>query len=436
MIVMAKKSTKLEALQQMFSENNITPDTIEKSDALISEIKKLAERVPDYRHESYIRHPLCSIIMIVFFAVLANANEWSEIESFAKRKEKWLCRHLDLPYGVPTDDTYRLVIGNIDTKYFFEGTVALLINSIEELLKIQKDRPAVHEKAVVSVDGKESRGSKRKDSQSGAVKAYQTLNVYSDDYGMCVAQEFIEKKTNEIPAAQEVLKRMDLTNTIVTADAMNCQKGTVAVIAGAGGDYVLGLKGNHGTFYAEAVEYFDAEKQEELKQGQEYKKTVEKEHGGIVSREYFISEDTEWYPDRKEWKNLKSFGMVRKSLEKADGGSITESRYYICSIPADVDELERAVRRHWGVENHVHWQLDFTFQDDKNTSMAGTGAKNLQTMKKIALSILRLVKDSYRISMKRIRYELSLDYETEIEKILSLLNVESVKQALGKQGIL
>ena len=81
-----------------------------------------------------------------------------------------------------------------------------------------------------------------------------------------------------------------------------------------------------------------------------------------------------------------------------------------------MEEFERAARGHWGVENCLHWHLDFTFRDDKNKSMAKTGAKNLQIMKKIALSILRLVKESYKLSMKRIRYDLSLDFENGIEK--------------------
>ena len=71
--------------------------------------------------------------------------------------------------------------------------------------------------------------------------------------------------------------------------------------------------------------------------------------------------------------------------------------------------FERAARGHWEVEIELYWHMNFTFRDDKNTSMAKTGAKNLQIMKKIVLSILRLIKESYKISMKRIRYELSLD---------------------------
>lgn len=99
-----------------------------------------------------------------------------------------------------------------------------------------------------------------------------------------------------------------------------------------------------------------------------------------------------------------------------------------------MEEFERAARGHGGVEVNLHWQLDFTFRDDKNTSMAKTGAKNLQIMKKIVLSILSLVKESYKLSMKRIRYELSLDYENGVEKMLSMLDTERIKHALEPKG--
>lgn len=431
---MAKKSTRLEALHSIFEENGISPDTIELNDFLIQDIKKLAEAVPDYRHPSYTRHLLGDIIMIVFFAVLGNADEWGEIESFAKRKEKWLRKYLELPFGIPTDDTYRVVMGNINTEHFYQVTVQRLLHTIEKIVLLSGKEEDIYEKSIVSVDGKESRGSKRKPGERGEVKALQTLNVYSNDCGICLAQRFIGEKTNEIPAAQELLRLMDLRDTIVTADAMNCQKETASAIASGKGDYVLALKGNQQLFYEEVRVYFEEGVLEKLK-GKEgcYKKTVEPEHGGIAVREYYITEDTGWYSEREKWKKLKSFGMVHKVLKKADGTKEEEYRYYICSIGEDADEFERASRGHWGVEVKLHWHLDFTFRDDKNTSMGKTSAKNLQIMKKIALAILGLVKESYRISMKRIRYELSLDYENEIERMLSMLNMESVEKALNSK---
>lgn len=432
---MSKKSTRLELLQNVFEENGISSDSIELNDALIKDIKKYADAVHDYRHPSYVKHKLSDIIMIVFFAMLSNANEWAEIESFAKKKETWLRKYLDLPNGVPTDDTYRIVIGNIKVEHFFKITVKLLIDTVNHILSISGSEGDAYEKSIVSVDGKVSCGSARKETRDGEVKALQTLNVYSGDYGICLGQKFIGEKTNEIPAAQEILNLMDLKDTIVTADAMNCQKDTIKVIVQGKGDYVLALKGNQPLFYDEVKRYFDRECLEGLKKKENcYKKTIEPEHGGSVTREYYITEETGWYSEKKEWKNLSSFGMVHKTLKKPDGSCSTENRYYICSIKADVDEFERAARGHWGVENHLHWQMDFTFRDDKNKSMAKTGAKNLQIMKKIAMSILRLVKESYKISMKRIRYELSLDFENEIERMLSMLNIDSIKKALQSAG--
>ena len=314
-----------------------------------------------------------------FVPILGNANEWGEIESFARKKEKWLRKYLELPYGIPTDDTFRIVIGNINTDHFFEMTVQLLMQSVNDIIYLSGKETDLHGKNLLSVDGKESRGSKRKSGNNGEAKALQTLNVYSSDYGMCLAQKFIEEKTNEIPAAQELLKLMDLKGTIVTADALNCQKDTVSAIVGSKGDYVLALKGNQPLFYEEVQGFFDEEKREKIREsGNGYKKTVEKEHGGVAQREYYITEDVGWYTDRKQWKKLKAFGMVHKTLRK--------------------------------------------------------GAKNLQIMKKIVLSILRLVKESYKLSMKRIRYELSLDYENGVERMLSMLDIESIKHALESKG--
>lgn len=215
---------------------------------------------------------------------------------------------------------------------------------------------------------------------------------------------------------------------------MNCQKETAAAIVSGKGDYVLALKGNQQLFYEEIQAYFEEEVLEKLKKKEGcYKKTVEPEHGGVAVREYYITEDTGWYSEHGKWKKLKSFGMVHKSLKKANGLKEEECRYYICSIGENADEFERAARGHWGVEVNLHWHLDFTFEDDKNRSMGKTSAKNLQLMKKIALAILGLVKESYKISMKRIWYELSLDYESEIEKMLSMLDMESVKRALEQK---
>lgn len=162
---MAKKSTKLEAMRDILQREGITPDSIKNNDGLIRELKKNADAIPDYRHPSYTRHPLGDVVMIAFFALLGNANEWGEIESFARRKEKWSRKYLELPNGVPTDDTIRIVIGNIDTGHFFQVVVQLLLNTVDGVSSLSETE--THERASVAVDGKESRGSKRNETSTG-----------------------------------------------------------------------------------------------------------------------------------------------------------------------------------------------------------------------------------------------------------------------------
>lgn len=299
---MAKKSTKLEELQGIFKENYTSFKNIETNTSLVKEIKKNADAVPGYRHPSYTKHPLGDIIMVAFFAMVADANEWAEIEIFARKKEKWLRKYLELPYGIPTDDTFRIVIGNIDAGHFFNVTIQLLLKTAENLLSAGGEVEETAEKPVIAVDGKESCGSKRRytNESKEKVKPLHTLNVYSCEYGMCIAQEFIGEKTNEIPAAQEILKTMDLHGAIVTADALNCQKETVSAIVKGKGDYVLALKGNQHLFYEEVKRYFDEETIKMLKNKEDcYYKTVEKEHGGIAEREYYITSDTGWFHEKK-----------------------------------------------------------------------------------------------------------------------------------------
>lgn len=428
---MARKSGKIGDIQETLKDYNIRIKDITVNDVFIRSLSKEAAKVPDYRHPSYVKHKLQDILSICILGFLADCNEWEEIADFAQQKEKWLKKYLELPNGVPSSDTIRVVAGNIDAAYFYQAVV----QSLEELVK--DVHTAVigenQEKEILSMDGKESRGSKRIQGCSGTVKPLQALNLYSSDCGFCIGQEFIKEKTNEIPAGPVLLGKMDLNGKIVTWDALNTQKETVESVICGKGDYVAALKGNHPLFYKELQEYFSEETLKGLeKTPGHYKKTVEKEHGGIVTREYYQTDETWWYEDKNKWKGLATFGIVKKKLEKPDGKTVEERRYYISSLPVDVELFSKAVRGHWGVENQLHWHLDFTFRDDYNTTAEKTCAKNMQMLKKIALAVLRIVQGMYGQSLKRIRKTIARDCEKELENILSALSADAIKAALYK----
>ncbi len=428
---MARKSGKIGDIQETLKDYSIGIKDITGNDIFIRCLSKEAAKVPDYRHPSYVKHKLQDILSICILGFLADCNEWEEIADFARQKEKWLKKYLELPNGVPSSDTIRVVAGNIDAAYFYQAVV----QSLEEL--VNDVHTAVkgygQEKEILSMDGKESRASKRVSGSKGEIKALHTLNLYSSGCGFCIGQEFIKEKTNEIPAGPVLLGKMDLKGKIVTWDALNTQKETVESVIRGKGDYVAALKGNHPLFYKEVQEYFS----DGILEGLEkipgyYKKTVEKEHGGIVTREYYQTDETGWYEDKKKWKGLATFGMVKKKLEKPDGKTVEEKRYYISSLPVDVELFSKAARGHWRVENKLHWHLDFTFKDDYNTTAEKTCAKNMQMLKKIALAVLRIVQTLYSQSLKRIRKTIARDCEKELENILSALSSDAIKAALYK----
>ena len=435
---MARKAKKLIELGEKIKGHVI--DEIENVNVVVlEELADELNEVSDPRDEAFVRHKLGDVIMIILFAVLANANEWLEVEVFGKKNELWLRKFLELPYGIPTDDTYRIVLSRLNVNYVYDLVVGFLMKKLDAILNIFSTPGEVKKKEIMSCDGKVSKSSKRNATDQEGAKPLNTLNAYSSDWGMCVDQEFIEDKTNEIPAMPILLGRLNLENTIVTWDALNTQKGTVEAVVKGGGHYVGALKGNQPNLYADVKDYFNEETlavirhEDEDRVSKQYKKTVENEHSAVVTREYYIEPQIDWLNGREKWAGLASIGAVVKTTKKNGTDEVViETRYYICSI-TDIDDFERAARDHWGVENGLHWHLDYTFKDDKNTTKKGNGAEGLQIIKKIALSLLKIAQVLYppRTSLKIIRYRLSLDFDNEIEKIFTALNSDSIKEAFS-----
>ena len=100
-----------------------------------------------------------------------------------------------------------------------------------------------------------------------------------------------------------------------------------------------------------------------------YQLTREKSHEAVIKYEYYQTEKVEWYSDIKSWEGLKSIGLVKKKIEKSDGSITEEKRYYISSLLLNINEFSNAIRKHWNVENKLHWQMDFTFKSDDNTTV-------------------------------------------------------------------
>jgi len=410
---------------------------------VLESMKAEFEKIRDPRNPSYVTYKLADILIIMLLAVLANNNTWYDIEVFGYSHRKFLSKLLGMDNEkMPTDDTYRLIVSHINMNIVHGALVRLLINRIDNVIDKYGAVSEPSEPDIIPFDGKTSRASGRKQTfEQQKAKPLCTLNAYSSDYDMCLGQTFIDKKSNEIPAMPLLVKSMDISGAIVTCDALNTQPDTAAAIIGGGGMYVMPVKGNRKTLHTQLKGYFDEETRNNLENNTRrqpsYKITVEKEHGGTAIREYYISPFIWPLYHVEEWAGITAIGMVRRIFRSNKPGvAITYSdRYYILGGVSDIEIFARSARKHWNVEDKLHWQLDYTMNDDANKTMEGNGAEGLQLIKKAALSVLNVARVLYKpyVSLNYIRSSICQGFEDVILRVLSILDVDSLIEANRKE---
>lgn len=413
---MSKKSSKLMEISEMFNKVNINFEELNNEG--INDIITIVRKQKDTRYQPNVRHKIEDVILITLFAVLAKCNEWTEIESFAQKKEEWLKQYLELPNGIPSHDTIQRVISILNPSTLYSDTINYLINKIN-LITTNKT------KDILSMDGKTSNGSCRSSGINKDEDVVNTMSVYSNNYGFSLIQDYITEKSNEIPMGPNLLEKLKLEGCVVTADALNTQVETIKAILKGKADYVLPIKENQLLTYTEIKEYFEDNKLYEEVKKQNYKKTISKEHNSIITREYFMTDDINWMEKKNKWPGLKSIGLARNTIER-DGKKVIENRYYIISFLNDIELFSKSVRLEWGVENNLHAPLDIVFKEDSNKTLDKNGAKNLGIIRRIALAILKFVQTYYKKSLNLIRTDLSFDFENEIENIFKLLDTETL----------
>lgn len=396
----------------------------------IKRFLRLFKQIDDRRAEGMIDYPLSEIILIAFLAILCGAPSWFAIEQFGRAKEKWLKKFLKLENGIPSHDTFRRVFALIDPIQMETATVNFLMenmNSLKRSLKIKDSGPR-----LICVDGKEEKGTGRKYGTNEEIRNLQTLHVFDASSEICLFSRTIDKKTNEIPVAQEVLKTLQLKDCIVSFDALHTQKDTIEIIVGQKGDYVGALKGNQGTLSSDVETLFTPELKAKIKsEGKDYYETSEKSHGQIEVRRFYMYKAKQRFNGKLSWKNLRNFICYEKyTCNIITGKEATETRYYITSL-RDVELCAEAIRGHWSVENKLHWHLDASFDEDDNTTMDKNAFNNFSMLNKMALSLHKLVQPLMKnCSISIIRKVFGWDVEDSISKILNSFDEDVIKNAL------
>lgn len=422
---MARKSKELAYILEIFKEDEfIDEEKIELMDIdakFIYNLKENASYIVDEREIGYVLHSVESIILSVIFAIIANCNTFVQIYLFMQKHFEWLDRHIKFDNGLPSLSTVKRVIAFINPKELEN----ICLDSLQEFLK--NNEPLYRNKYFViedikSIDGKTANSSDRISSKKGKVAKTNAMSLYSIKNDCCEATEFIEEKTNEIPTGPKLLKRVNIKDCIIVFDALSTQKQTIEYIIENKGHYVAPVKGNQGSLEENIKLYFEDKKLFNDAKEKCYYSLEEKSHGTVEKREYIFTDDIEWLYKKNEWKGLKSIGVAIRTYQDKNGKTITDKRYFITNLHFErIELISKAIRGEWGIENKLHWYLDTVFLEDDNKCFLENSQKNLNIIRKFCLNILKIFKLQTKLSMNSIRFNISMDFEHEIEKIINIL---------------
>ena len=338
-------------------------------------LKYFAE-LRDPRVERNREHLLEEVLLISIAAVLSGAESWNDIADYGKAKLEWLKTFLTLPSGIPSHDTFNRVFAALDPEQLEKGFAAWA-GSIARLTA----------GSVVAIDGKSLRGTR----EPGSKAIVHMVSAWAEGNGLVLAQRKVDEKSNEITAIPKLLDALELSGTVVTIDAMGCQRSIAAKIAAKQADYILAVKENQGSLLDGIRDSF------QMLAADAVSEEIDCGHGRVERRTCSVIADLSLLEKAAEWPSLQ--GLVRIQAEryhKATGKTERETRFYITSLKSDAARLNRAIRQHWGIENKLHWMLDVGFGEDLSRKRAGHAAQNFSLLNRIALNILKQDKSSKR----------------------------------------
>jgi len=361
--------------------------------------------VSDPRLDRTKLHKLEDILAITICAVICTCDTWNEIEDFGEAHKDWFETFLELPNGIPSHDTFGRVLAALNPEDFercFQAWVTDLAGSSEGKL--------------IAIDGKALRRSV--DRASGKAAVY-LVSAWVQENHAVFGQVAVDDKSNEITAIPKLLEMLQLKNATVTIDAIGCQKDIAQKIIDRKGHYVLAVKGNQGTLHDDVKAFLDDAVQRDFKGlPHDLFEQTEKGHGRIETRRTWCTDKIGWLTDRHHWAGLCSVAVMDCQRKIGDQSSV-ERRYFISSLPArTAQRIAMAVRKHWRVENELHWSLDVCFNEDQSRARIKNAAENLSRVRRIALTLLRQdTSDTASLRRKRLRASWDQNYLLKVLRI-------------------
>lgn len=351
-------------------------------------IIEIFSKVQDPRLKPRCLHKLTDVLFIAFCTLLSNGEDFEDMVEFGHQRTDWLEEILELPNGIPSHDTFNRVLQMVDP----EELTTCLGEDASILIESVKGK-------LISFDGKKMRGvSPTSRGNSGLY----ILSAWVNENRICIGQEKVQDKSNEITAIPDLIDALDLEGSTVSIDAIGCQVDIAAKIVDALADYLLALKANQGNLFEEVSDDYI------WQSSKNHHKTWEYDHGRYETRKCQIASASEFLSPAllKKWKEIKTLIKIESERTINDVTSL-HTRYYISSEAQSAAYYNDAIRSHWGIENLLHWHLDVTFKEDANRARTGFAPQNLNILRKMALYRISNMND--RLSLQKRRYRASMN---------------------------
>ena len=319
-----------------------------------------------------------------------------------KLKEDYFTKLLNLENGTPSHDCLSDLYASIDPKQFMK----IFIEWTKDILEKKTGKK-------ISIDGKAIKSATDK-INNGNIPYI--VSAFIGEIGLSIGEVKVDDKSNEITAIPELLDLLDIEGATITIDAIGTQEDIVNKIVNKGGHYVLPVKDNQRILKKEIKSQFDSYNNLLGNPEVFHKSTVDKDHGRIEEREYYLTYNTSKITDKEKWNTVNAVAYMRVTRTERDETTITDN-YYIIDNKIEIDKLIDAIRDHWNIECGLHWRLDVILDEDHSTNKVGNSIENLSIIRKIIFNLASLDNRFGKVPLQRKLTRYMLDFEN-IEKLI------------------